>query len=82
MATGRHPAALDAIHRAIELNGVAIDRNKQAFDLGRLALADPEQARTLAGADAPVPLDTHREQTAEQIVARRVEELTGRADAA
>lgn len=34
MATGRHPAALDAIHRAIELNGVAIDRNKQAFDLG------------------------------------------------
>ncbi|MCE8508690.1 indolepyruvate ferredoxin oxidoreductase family protein [Ruegeria pomeroyi] len=73
---GGIPLSLEAIHRAIELNGVAVDRNKQAFDLGRLAFADPEQARTLAGADAPVLLDTHREQTLDQIVTRRIEELT------
>ncbi|TMV09931.1 indolepyruvate ferredoxin oxidoreductase family protein [Ruegeria sediminis] len=72
---GGIPLSLEAIHRAIELNGVAIDRNKRAFDLGRLAFADHKAARRLTGEGAPVELDAHREQSLDEIVARRVEEL-------
>ena len=57
---GGIPLSLEAIHRAIELNGVAIAKNKQAFDLGRLVYADPAAADRLAGRDAPIQLDTHR----------------------
>jgi indolepyruvate ferredoxin oxidoreductase len=38
---GLVPVGLDALHRAIELNGVAVERNRQAFAAGRLAAADP-----------------------------------------
>ncbi|MCB5198267.1 indolepyruvate ferredoxin oxidoreductase family protein [Loktanella sp. TSTF-M6] len=41
---GAIPVSLDAILRAIELNGAAVDRNKQAFDLGRWAVLHPERA--------------------------------------
>jgi indolepyruvate ferredoxin oxidoreductase len=37
---GLVPVGLTALMRAIELNGVAIDMNKRAFMLGRLAAAD------------------------------------------
>ncbi len=37
---GLVPVGLTALMRAIELNGVAIDMNKRAFTLGRLAAAD------------------------------------------
>ncbi len=37
---GLVPAGLTALMRAIELNGVAVDMNKRAFLLGRLAAAD------------------------------------------
>jgi indolepyruvate ferredoxin oxidoreductase len=37
---GLVPVGLPALMRAIELNGVAIDMNKRAFTLGRLAAAD------------------------------------------
>lgn len=79
---GGIPLSLAAIHRAIELNGVAVAKNKQAFDLGRLALADPEGAQRLAGGSAPVDLDSHRAPTVEELVARRVSELTAYKDAA
>jgi indolepyruvate ferredoxin oxidoreductase len=35
------PVSLEALLRAIELNGVAVEGNKVAFSLGRLAAADP-----------------------------------------
>ena len=38
---GLVPVGLAAMLRAIELNGVAVDANKAAFSLGRLAAADP-----------------------------------------
>lgn len=38
---GLVPIGHDALQRAIELNGVAVERNKQAFAAGRLAAADP-----------------------------------------
>jgi len=39
---GRVPLSLDAIERAIELNGVAVEANRRAFALGRLAAHDPK----------------------------------------
>ncbi|WP_180709000.1 hypothetical protein, partial [Escherichia coli] len=38
-----------ALMRAIELNGVAIEANKTAFALGRLAIAAPDAIQRLAG---------------------------------
>ena len=44
---GLVPVGLAAMQRAIELNGVAVDANKAAFSLGRLAAADPAAASEL-----------------------------------
>ena len=41
---GLLPLSHEAIMGAIELNGAAVDRNKQAFDLGRWAVLNPEEA--------------------------------------
>ncbi len=79
---GGIPLSLAAIHRAIELNGVAVAKNVQAFDLGRLALADPKAARALAGETVPVALDAHRELTLDQAIDLRVGYLTDYRNAA
>lgn len=79
---GGIPLSQEAIHRAIELNGVAVERNKQAFDLGRIAIAEPEAARTLAGDNKPVDLDAHRPKTLDEVLALRVGNLTDYKDAA
>ncbi|MGE0280408.1 MAG: indolepyruvate ferredoxin oxidoreductase family protein [Rhizobiaceae bacterium] len=39
---GLVPVSLAAMERAIELNGVTVQRNRQAFAAGRLAAADPD----------------------------------------
>jgi len=44
---GLVPVGLAAMQRAIELNGVAVESNKMAFSLGRLAAADPLACREL-----------------------------------
>ncbi|MFO1266994.1 MAG: DUF6537 domain-containing protein [Rubrivivax sp.] len=46
--------------RAIELNGVAVEANRLAFALGRLAAADPAACERLreGHADEPVPAET------------------------
>jgi indolepyruvate ferredoxin oxidoreductase len=66
---GLVPVGLAAMLRAIELNGVAVDANKAAFSLGRLAAADPAAARELlhepaTAADAVEPLDALIERSA------------------
>ena len=57
---GLIPVSEAALLRAIELNGVAVETNKAAFALGRLAVAAPDALKRLAGADAPAaaPADT------------------------
>jgi indolepyruvate ferredoxin oxidoreductase len=69
---GLVPIRRAAIERAIELNGVAIDANRQAFDWGRRAAHDPASVETLVGfdepADEPQPLNA--------LITRRVAHLT------
>jgi indolepyruvate ferredoxin oxidoreductase len=52
---GLVPVSEAALLRPIELNGVAIESNKLAFALGRLAAADPQALERLAGQSAPAP---------------------------
>ena len=60
---GLVPVGLDALHRAIDLNGVAVERNRQAFAAGRLAAADP-------AAFAPDAAAVETE-TLDEVIARR-----------
>jgi indolepyruvate ferredoxin oxidoreductase len=46
---GLVPVDETALMRAIELNGVAVEANKTAFALGRLAIAAPDALQRLAG---------------------------------
>jgi indolepyruvate ferredoxin oxidoreductase len=76
---GLVPVSLAAMQRAIELNGVAVENNQNAFALGRLAAADPAACRVLLDApaeDAPAvePLDA--------LIARSMAHLTAYQDAA
>src|SRR3546814_18109148 len=73
---GLIPISRQAIEQAIELNGVAIEANKRAFDWGRRAAADPAAVER---AVAPVaePEKPRLAQTLEQIVAYRKAFLTG-----
>ena len=71
---GLVPVALPALLRAIELNGVAVERNKQAFAWGRIAAADPE---FLPGSD-----EAPEAETLDQIIDRRADFLAAYQDAA
>jgi indolepyruvate ferredoxin oxidoreductase len=50
---GGVPLRLDAIERAIELNGVAVEANKRSFAWGRLAADDRAQVEALVGGARP-----------------------------
>ncbi len=53
---GLIPVSLQAIQKAIELNGAAVERNSEAFRLGRWAALYPEEAaRKIAPADSSLP---------------------------
>ena len=76
------PLAYESLVRAIELNNVAVDRNRQAFDFGRYlahhgvdSLGAATQART-----APVVL--HLPESLDAVVAHRAGLLTAYQDAA
>jgi len=74
---GLLPLSAEAIERAIEVNGVSIKMNTQAFRLGRLAAADPARLEAMMegqdAAHAPKSLDA---MTLDEIVAHRSELLT------
>ncbi|MDB5953918.1 indolepyruvate ferredoxin oxidoreductase family protein [Ramlibacter sp.] len=69
------PLARESLLRAIELNGVAVDNNKAAFQWGRRAAHEPQAVAALTGAGAQV-IEFKKRETLESIVARRVEFLT------
>tara|TARA_B100001939_G_scaffold348109_1_gene372734 strand:- start:3689 stop:7168 length:3480 start_codon:yes stop_codon:yes gene_type:complete len=69
---GQIPLSQEALFRAIELNGVAIDSNKQSFTWGRLAAHD----MTLVTAALPRPIGTEKPlETLEDILDYRAKEL-------
>lgn len=71
---GLVPISLQALLRAIELNGVAVERNKQAFAWGRIAAADPD---FLPKAD-----EASKAETLDQLIARRADFLIAYQDEA
>jgi indolepyruvate ferredoxin oxidoreductase len=73
---GLLPVGRASIERAIELNGVAIDANKEAFEWGRRAAHDLAAAERLAGGgkpkfEAPPSLDALIERRAAHLMASR-----------
>ena len=53
---GLVPVSLAAIRAAIEMNGAAVAGNLRAFDIGRWAVAHPEQAAEVTAEDDPKAL--------------------------
>ncbi|GLT09535.1 MFS transporter [Sulfitobacter porphyrae] len=71
---GLVPVSLTALYQAIELNGVAPDRNKDAFAYGRVMAADPGKLA--------LPQPTPPDETVQGLIDRRMEFLTDYQDAA
>jgi indolepyruvate ferredoxin oxidoreductase len=66
-----------SIEKAIELNAVSVKMNTQAFQLGRLAAADPARLATLLkGADETVVVKTQGEMTLDELIEHRSALLT------
>ena len=69
---GLLPLSAEAIEQAIEVNGVSIKMNKQAFRLGRLAAADPARlAAMMKGQDAIAAPKTLDAMSLDEIIAHR-----------
>ena len=84
--TGLVPVAVEAILRAVELNGVAIEMNKSAFDWGRRAACDLAAVEAVAlPATAPSDAESgsdHRRKSrsVDEVIERRVRFLTNYQD--
>jgi len=74
---GLLPLTAKAIEQAIEVNGVSIKMNMQAFQLGRLAAADPARlAAMMKGQDETAPPKALGAMSLDEIVAHRSALLT------
>ncbi|MEQ9125405.1 MAG: 2-oxoacid:acceptor oxidoreductase family protein, partial [Alphaproteobacteria bacterium] len=69
---GLIPLSLEAIDRAIELNGVGIDMNKRAFQWGRMAAYDLAKVEAAAGPKRAA----QKALTLDETIADRIEQLT------
>jgi indolepyruvate ferredoxin oxidoreductase len=76
------PLGLTALTRAIELNAVQVEKNKQAFEWGRRAAHDPKALAALLNPAGENVIRFHKRETVESLVARRVEFLTAYQNAA
>lgn len=77
------PLGLESLMRAIELNAVQVEKNKQAFEWGRRAAHDPQaMAALLAPATPAQVIQFKKRDTVDELVARRVEFLTAYQNAA
>jgi indolepyruvate ferredoxin oxidoreductase len=74
---GLLPVSLEAIERAIELNGVAVEANLQAFRWGRVAAGAPHALPVAAGRGEATPREG-----LEQAIERRAAELCAYQNAA
>ena len=74
---GMLPLSAKSIEQAIEVNGVAIKMNTQAFQLGRLAAADPARlVAMMKGQDDTVAPKTLEAMSLDEIIAHRSALLT------
>src|SRR3569623_1790224 len=72
------PLTEAAILKAFELTGVSVGFNQQAFAQGRLAAHDPAAVQKMASSCLPAQVvEFKRPQTLDQLIARRVEFLSG-----
>ncbi|HKG76181.1 MAG TPA: DUF6537 domain-containing protein, partial [Beijerinckiaceae bacterium] len=68
---GHVPLSREAIRRAIEINGEAVELNLDAFEWGRRAAADPERIAALA-TQVKEPTDSrHLSQSLDEVIERR-----------
>jgi len=74
------PLGRESLLRAIELNAVAVENNKTAFEWGRQAAHDRARVEALLSPGQIV--EFKKRETVESLVARRVEFLTAYQDAA
>src|SRR5262249_37721298 len=79
---GLVPIGAAAIERAIELNGAAIEMNKQAFLWGRRAAVDLAAVERTVAAATATPPSRARSRTLDEMIERRVATLTDYQDAA
>ena len=77
---GRIPLGLAALQRAIELNGVQVAKNLEAFEWGRRCAHDLASVQALFAARQVIQLV--RKPSVDELVARRVEFLSAWGDAA
>jgi indolepyruvate ferredoxin oxidoreductase len=76
---GLVPVSAAALHKAIELNGAAVEANRQAFLWGRRAAVDPQRVAKIAG---PIDGQAFVEPTLEELIASRIAHLTAYQDVA
>ena len=77
---GLIPLGRESLLRAMELNGVAVENNKTAFEWGRQAAHNPEAVEKLVTPAQVIEL--RQRETLESVVARRVEFLAAYQNAA
>ncbi len=79
---GLVPLSKDAILRAIEINGAAVDANKAAFAWGRRAAVDPQAVAKAARPQQGTPAHRKLSASVDEVIARRKAHLAAWQDAA
>ena len=74
---GLLPVSFEALDRAIELNGVAVEMNRRAFALGRLSAHDPKRIEDWLGAATAIAPP----RGLDELIERRAEHLRAYQDA-
>jgi indolepyruvate ferredoxin oxidoreductase len=77
---GLLPVSVESIENALDMNGVAVDLNRKAFTVGRLAAHDPGALSDLI--DGASGQDADEQDSLPAFIARRVEDLTAYQNAA
>ena len=79
---GLLPVSLASLEQAIEMNGVAVSYNLKVFRIGRLLAADPQKLRELGGSGKLLRDSLRLSDSLDQLIERRVADLTAYQDAA
>jgi len=70
------PVSINALEEAIRLNGVAVERNLDAFRWGRIAADDPRVLDNVLNAVTPMPARPPKALTLDEVIERREKFLT------